>query len=108
MDRREARRVLSQEIEALRRLSYEELRSRIPPIRRRILFVEIVDEPQVETHEVTGESGTVYQVETQVFWDGRPESDIRILCSIDDGGLAAFLPMTDDFILAPDGTFVDE
>jgi hypothetical protein len=108
VDRSEAREILAREIEELRRRSYAELRSRIPRVRRRILFIELVDEPESETHEVTGQSGTVYQVQTEVFWDGKPERDIRVTAMIDDGGAAALKPMADDFIIAPDGSFVGE
>jgi hypothetical protein len=108
MNKREAKHLLAREMAALRQLSYEELRSRIPPTPRRVLFVEVVNEPQVESYQVTGESGTLYQVATQVFWDGKSGEDIRVMGSIDDGGLSSFKPMTDDFIMAPDGRFVDE
>lgn len=33
---------------------------------------------------------------------------IRVIGSIDDGGWRAFRPLSDDFIRAPDGTFVGE
>ena len=63
---------------------------------------------QSHRFEVTGESGTCYQGEIQVFWDDKTDGAIRVMASIDDGGWRAFVPLTDDFILAPDGTFVDE
>jgi hypothetical protein len=107
VNKAEARRFLAEEIAGLRALSYEELRSRIPRRRRRFLFVELVGEDQATTREVVADSGTRYQLETQVFWDGKPERDIRVMVSIDDGGLSAFLPISDDFIIAPDGSFVE-
>ena len=58
--------------------------------------------------EVEAESGTWYQGGIQVFWDDKPDGAIRVMASIDDGGWRAFVPLTDDFILAPDGTFVGE
>ena len=60
-----------------------------------------------ESHrvEVTGASGTWYQVEARVFWDNKPDGAIRVMASIDDGGWRALLPLNDDFILAPDGSF---
>lgn len=58
--------------------------------------------------EVTGKSGTSYQGEVQVFWDGEPDGAIRVIASVDDGGWRAFVPLSEDFILAPDGTFVGE
>jgi len=34
--------------------------------------------------------------------------DVRVLVAVDDGGMYAFKPLTDSFILAPDGSFVGE
>ena len=61
-----------------------------------------------ETKEARAPSGKRYQLEFQVFWDSRPGGDVRVTGSIDDGGIRAIFPVTDDFIKAPDGTFVDE
>ncbi len=108
MDEAEAGRLLDEEVARLRALSYGELRSRIPDTRRRVLFVEVVGEDQATTRDVVGESGVVYQLETQVFWDGKAGEDIRVAVSIDDGGLSAFWPRSGDFIMARDGRFVDE
>jgi hypothetical protein len=33
---------------------------------------------------------------------------VRVIGSIDDGGWWTFKPLTEDFILAPDGTFAGE
>lgn len=60
------------------------------------------------TGERTGATGQWYQIEIQVFWDARPGGDIRVLGSIDDGGLRAFSPLTDDFIKSPSDEFVGE
>jgi hypothetical protein len=57
---------------------------------------------------VTGRSGANYQIETQVFWDDRSRSYLRVLVSIDDGGLRAFFPLSDDFVVSRDGGFVDK
>ena len=94
MDKAEAREVLLREVEARRQGSYAELSARIPE--------------QAETHEVLGASGTVYQVMTQVDWDAKPGEAIRVTASIDDGGWSSYRPMCEDFIMAPDGTFVGE
>lgn len=49
-----------------------------------------------KTFEIRGESGAHYQIEVQVFWDSRSSGMIRVLGSIDDGGVRAFshCPMT--------------
>jgi hypothetical protein len=61
-----------------------------------------------EAEEARAPSGKRYQLEFQVFWDSRPGGDVRVMGSIDDGGIRAIFPVTDDFIKAPDGTFVGE
>ena len=89
MDKEEARNILAEHLARYRTRSYSEL-------------VRMVSVKHVDTFEVTGASGTTYQLEFQFFWDGRPEGKIRVMGSIDDGGWRAFLPMTDDFILGPE------
>jgi hypothetical protein len=48
----------------------------------------------------------MYQIEILFLWDGKPDADIRVI------GSAFSTPMgksiSDDFILAPNGTFIDE
>jgi hypothetical protein len=93
MDENEARRVLRSQLQPWRKRSWAELRK---------------DVGQSQRFEVAAESGTWYQGDLQVLWDDHPEGAIRVVAAIDDGGWRAFVPMTDDFILAPDGTFVGE
>ena len=80
------------------------------PHRRLASWAELrhryLDQP--ETIEVTGDSGTTYQVETVAFWDRPPDRDLRVAVSIDDGGWRAFMPLGVDFIIARDGSFVGE
>ncbi len=93
MDKKEARGLLRARIESLRSLGHSELQAYLSP----------------ETTELTGSSGTTYQLETQAFWDsGRPGKNLRVLVSIDDGGIRAFAPMSGDFIISPDGVFIGE
>ncbi len=58
--------------------------------------------------ERVGPSGAKYQLEIQVHWDDRQGGNVRVSGSIDDGGWRAFVPLTRDFIKAPDGSFVSE
>ena len=44
----------------------------------------------------------------RLCWDAHPNGNVRVSAGIDDGGLRAFLPLTSDFIKAPDGSFVGE
>ena len=93
MDQVEARGILRAHLDEWRRRTYAELKS------------EVGESRQLQT---TGQSGTRYQVDVQVRWDDKPNGDIRVLGGIDDGGWRAFAPLTDDFILGPDGKFVGE
>jgi hypothetical protein len=94
MDKAEARAILATQLESLRATSYDELVERL------------LEDP--ETTEATGPSRTAYQLESQAFWDGRPGGDLRVTVSIDDGGWRAFVPLTESFIVSPDGSFVGE
>lgn len=93
MNKTEALSILQDQLQPWRKRSWVQLREEVGSSHR---------------FEVTAESGTRYQGEVQVFWDDKPECAIRVMASIDDGGWRAFVPVTEDFILAPDGTFVGE
>jgi hypothetical protein len=58
--------------------------------------------------EARGPSGIWYQGSIDVFWDGEPHGDVLVIGSIDDGGWRAFVPLTESFIMASDGSFVGE
>ena len=92
VDKAEARQLLAAKIAELRRHSYSDLLRFIEP----------------EGLEVTGPSGATYQLEVEAFWDDKRSKHLRVLASIDDGGWSAFHPLTDDFIIAPDGSFIGE
>jgi hypothetical protein len=92
MDKVEARQVLAGKIAELRRWSYADL----------LRFME------PEGLEVAGPSGAIYQLEVEAFWDDKRSRHLRVLASIDDGGWRAFAPLCDDFIIAPDGSFIGE
>jgi hypothetical protein len=97
MDKAEARAIVDARLCELRKLPWVELRER---------YLD-----RQETDEVTGDSGVVYQLETQAFWDGGKRSeggDLRVSVAIDDGCWHVYLPLVSDFIIAPDGSFVGE
>ena len=100
MDEVEARAILSDVIQELRRHSYVEL-------------CKLLEEKNIETREVTSQTGKCYQLEIQAFWDsGKRNKDLRenlrVMVSIDDGRWRAFHPLCADFIIAPDGSFIGE
>jgi hypothetical protein len=95
MNRSEAQRVLGGVLDELRDLSYGEL------------VETYLDDPHTRQSEGP-DTGTLYQVEIEAFWDDREGGNLRVLVMIDEGGLRAFAPLTEDFIIAPDSSFVGE
>jgi hypothetical protein len=91
MDRNEAHELLRQQLDRHRTRSHRELRS-------------LIAEPEVV--ELAGPSGTRFCIEVLAVWDSQIGGDIRVIGSIDDGGWRAFKPLSDDFIMRPDGTLV--
>jgi hypothetical protein len=49
-----------------------------------------------------------YQVQILAFWDDKSKGHVRLCVAINDGGIRAFVSRTDDFIMAPDDSFVGE
>ena len=93
MDKTEAKKILSQHLEQYRKRSHSEL-------------TQLIDQP--ETLTVTGVSGTQYGLEFEAFWDHQRGQDLRVIGSIDDGGWRALSPLSEDFIMRNDGSFVGE
>lgn len=93
MSDEEAKGVLRAEVVKLRPSGYDGLVERLAGKR--------------ETAEVVGLSGTGYHVELEGFWDDDAHCNLRVVASIDDGGVRAFLPFTDSFTVDPAGTITD-
>lgn len=55
---------------------------------------------ETDAFEVEGPGSVSYQVEVNAFWDDEPGGTIRVLGSIDDGGLlSSFSPVADGFLV---------
>ncbi|MDQ6711831.1 MAG: hypothetical protein M3Z28_01385 [Candidatus Dormibacteraeota bacterium] len=93
MDKAEARQLLEAALAELRAKSWSELE-------------RLIGAP--DAYSVQGKSGTRYQMEKQAFWDDKKGEDLRVMVSIDDGGWRSMFPMSVDFIMAPNGSFVGE
>jgi hypothetical protein len=61
---------------------------------------------KVETKELVGEDGKTYQLEIEAFWDSKKGEAVLLIVAADDGGWRAFKPLTDSFIMRPDGSLV--
>ena len=90
----EARTLVEQALQVLREQPYEALVERL------------LNKQKVS--EIVSASGTRYQIEVTAFWDSPKNRNLRVLGAIDDGGWRAFKPLSTDFIMAPDGSFVGE
>jgi hypothetical protein len=93
MDKAEALAVLEQQLERYRKLPFAEL-------------LRLMDES--EALEVVVPGGTTYQIKIDAVWDDEARVHLRLIGAIDDGGWRAFSPLTSDFIIAPDGSFIGE
>lgn len=93
MDKIEAKSILDKELSNYRKRSYEEL-------------LRLVDNSH--TTERIASSGKTYQIEIEVLVDDEALKTLRVSGAIDDGGWRAFVPQCDDFIIAPDGSFIGE
>jgi hypothetical protein len=94
MDKTEAKRLISKELETYRDKPYQELKSMID--------VEPI------TYELKGADGATYQIEILAYWDDKQDGNVRIVGCIDNRGLRAFIPISDDFIKSPSGKFIGE
>ena len=87
MDKTDARRLIEEQLLPFREMPYPDLAQLIG------------QEPT--TGEITAETGKTYQYEIQVFWDDKPDGEIRVIGNIDDGGWRAFFPLGADLLIAP-------
>ena len=93
MNKQEALQILRKHLSGYRERPYAEL-------------VKLQDSQEV--HEFTAESGVKYTLEFQAVIDEPSKRTLRVLGSIDDGGIRAFFPLSEGFTIAPDGSFIDE
>ena len=93
MDKRQARTIAEMELEPYRAMPYSEILARIG---------------EVESFEKVYGNGDEYRVEVEFFFDDEDERNIRVSSAISYSFWSDFSPVCNDFIIAPDGTFVDE
>ena len=86
MDEAEAEKIIIEQLARFERRGYSEL-------------VPLVEAQQAEGYEVRGVSGTTYQIEMNFYWDSEPGETIRVMGSIDDGGVRAYSPLTESVLV---------
>lgn len=95
MDKEEAKDMLVKELAVYRQRSYGDL----------LYLLDTQD-----TKEITASSGIVYHLEFQAVWDYKKGGNLRVIGAIHDvrSVFWAIAPLTDDFIISPEGSFVGE
>jgi hypothetical protein len=88
MDKEEASRILKVELDIFRQKAFSDL-------------LPLVSEPLHYSKQAS--SGLTYQIEIQGLWDDSQHKTLRIMASIDDGGLRALHPLSNDFLITSDG-----
>jgi hypothetical protein len=92
VDKVEARKVIDQHLASYRTRKYSDLATQVGDT---IGFQAIAP------------SGIDYNVEVMLVWDSFEGGNIRVMVAVDDTRWPSwFHPMSDDFIVAPDGSFV--
>ena len=90
MDEKEAGSILAEHLDQYRTRPYTELAA-------------WVRERRIDTAEVVARNGKQYQIEVTFHWDGKPDGDVRVVGSVDEGrGIRAFVPLTDSFAVGSD------
>jgi len=93
MDKTEAKMIAENDLEVYRTLSYEEIVGKIG---------------NQENFERVSENGEPYQIEFDFFYDDAASGNIRVAGIVSYSGWTDFFPVSNDFIIAPDGKFIGE
>jgi len=93
MDKNEAKAIAESELESYRAMPYEQIAAKIG---------------YPESFERPGSDGESYRVEFDCFYDDSYDRNIRVSCNVSYSGWTDFFPVSNDFIIAPDGSFVGE
>jgi len=84
MNKPEAIDLLDKEMDSFRSLQHDEL-------------ANLIDR-EPTTIEVDRNSGDIYQIEINTYWDDKVQGNIRVAGSIDGNGINSLLPLSSEFI----------
>lgn len=116
MDDKTATVVLRREIDRLRALPYADLRARFPtPVGRRSILLGLIKVDVYEGEDLGSVSrihtlpgGEECDIESEVWWDGEEGEDIRVSVAVSYWAGSERREVREDFIMAPNGSFVGE
>jgi hypothetical protein len=106
----EAREVLEDYEASWRERGYGDLRRLVDGVTKSYFggLLQIRVGKVVDPAEATGPSGERYHLQADVFWDsGAADEDLRVWIELKEAA-EPHGKLTTDFIMAPDGSFVDE
>ena len=93
MDKQRALKFAEQQLRDMSSRSYSELSALIDTSESKMLELD---------------NDNYFQTQIQIFWDDPKEKkDIRVSCSIDGCGISAYAPLSADFIITPEETFIE-
>jgi hypothetical protein len=94
MNKERASKVLLEQLEKYKAIPYDQLKE----------FV-LRDEPDAFT---VADGDTTYDIEILYYWDSGKPGNIRVIGHINvSGGWSAYRPHSEDFIVRPDGSFIE-
>jgi len=84
MNKQEAYKIAVMELESYEDLPYRELK---------LMVGENI------TKTTTSASGVKYQIDTQLLWDDKNQTNIKVMVSVDDMGWFVFSPITESILV---------
>lgn len=93
MDKAEAIAIAERDLQYYRKMSYDQIEARLG---------------KQESFERVSEIGEPYQIEFDFFYDDAESGNIRVVGMVSYSGWTDFFPVSNDFIMTRDGSFVGE
>src|SRR4051794_33842976 len=94
MNKERASQILLEQLEKAKALSYAQLKT-------------FVLQGKSDNYDLI-DGGKTYEIEIQYFWDSGKPGNIRVAGAINEsGGWSAYRPHSEDFIIRPDGSFIE-
>jgi hypothetical protein len=94
MNKERGSQILLEQLGKVKALSYAQLK-------------DFVLQGHSDNYEVT-DGGTTYEIEINFFWDSGKPGNVRVVGAINEsGGWSAYKPLTQSFIVRPDGSFIE-
>ena len=105
----EAKALLARRIEELReQSSFLVLAERLSTVRSYLGGRIQTGGPESEHREVKSPSGVIYDIETEILWDDRQHTNVRLIVNVAELHPQDVCCCSDSLILTPDGSFIGD